>query len=176
MDRLYQKCYQSRLLATCNITITNKQNHNVIDYDYIESNRDYNRNYIRRETSSVRKQNPFECFDVSILKDNIRYMNGCIERHYESSRQGFPACGPRKHLWWPRPCIIEIEYVLQWLSKTGALVSMKTKSRGRLNMEDDLICAVHYRVLSLEYLCFLTANRLSLRIDCSARFATKCCF
>jgi len=43
-------------------------------------------------------------------------------------------------------------------------------------MEDDLICAVHYRVLSLEYLCFLTANRLSLRIDCSARFATKCCF
>jgi len=26
------------LLATCSITITNKQNHNVIDYDYIESN------------------------------------------------------------------------------------------------------------------------------------------
>jgi len=34
--------------------ITNKQNHNVIhyDYDYIESIHDYNRDYIFIETSS----------------------------------------------------------------------------------------------------------------------------
>jgi len=27
--------------ANCSITITNKQNHNVFDYDYVESNHDY---------------------------------------------------------------------------------------------------------------------------------------
>jgi len=48
-----------QLLATCSVTITNKQNHNVIDYDYIVSNHDYNRDYICLETSSERKQNPF---------------------------------------------------------------------------------------------------------------------
>ena len=42
-----------------------KQNHNVIDYDYIESNHNYNRDYIWLETSE-RKQNPFAWFDVSI--------------------------------------------------------------------------------------------------------------
>ena len=41
MGRLQHKCNRLRLLATC--SITNKQNHNVIDYDYIESNHDYNR-------------------------------------------------------------------------------------------------------------------------------------
>jgi len=35
----------------CSITVTNKQNHNVIGYDYIESNHDYNRDYICLETS-----------------------------------------------------------------------------------------------------------------------------
>jgi len=40
MGRLQHKCNRWRLLATCSITITNKQNHNVIDYNYIESNRD----------------------------------------------------------------------------------------------------------------------------------------
>jgi len=35
--------------------ITNKQNYNVVDYDYIESNH----NYICLETSSERKKNPF---------------------------------------------------------------------------------------------------------------------
>jgi len=44
----------------------NKQNHNVIDYDYIESNHDY----ICLETSSERKQNPFALFDVSTFSDN----------------------------------------------------------------------------------------------------------
>jgi len=53
--------------------ITNKQNHNVIDYDYIESNHDYNCDYICLKTSSERKQNPFTWFDVSIFSDNIRY-------------------------------------------------------------------------------------------------------
>ena len=43
-----------RLLATC--SITNKQNHNVIDYDYIVSNHDHNRDYICLETSSERKE------------------------------------------------------------------------------------------------------------------------
>jgi len=55
------------------ITIANKQNHNVIDYDYTESNRDYNRDYIYLETSSEQKQTQFAWFDVSIFSDNIRY-------------------------------------------------------------------------------------------------------
>ena len=38
------------------MTITNKQNNNVIDYDCIESNHDYNRAYIWLETFSERKQ------------------------------------------------------------------------------------------------------------------------
>jgi len=40
--QLHHKCnrLRLRLLAICSITITNKQNHNVIDYDYIESNHD----------------------------------------------------------------------------------------------------------------------------------------
>jgi len=45
-----------RLLVTCSIMITNKQNHNEIDYDYTESNHDYNCDYICLETSSERKQ------------------------------------------------------------------------------------------------------------------------
>jgi len=51
MGRLQHKCNQLRLLATCSITITNKQNRNVIDCDYIESNHDYNRDYICLKTS-----------------------------------------------------------------------------------------------------------------------------
>jgi len=39
-------------LTTCSIVIMNKQNCNVIDCDYIESNHDYNHNYICRETFS----------------------------------------------------------------------------------------------------------------------------
>ena len=39
--------------------ITNKQNHNVIDYDYIESYHDYNFDYICLETFSEWKQTPF---------------------------------------------------------------------------------------------------------------------
>jgi len=57
------------------------------------------------------------------------------------------------------------------LRQVDSSVAMKTKSRSRLNVEDDLI-----RVLSLEYVCRLTTNRLSLRIDCSARCVVKCCF
>jgi len=45
----------------------------ISDYDYIESNHDYNRDYICLETSSERKHNPFVWFDVSIFADNIRY-------------------------------------------------------------------------------------------------------
>jgi len=61
---LHHKCnrLRLRLLATCSITITimNKQNNNAIDYDYdyIESNHDYNRDYICLETISERKQKP----------------------------------------------------------------------------------------------------------------------
>jgi len=73
MGRLEHKCDRLRLLATCSVTITNKQNLNAIDYDYIESNHDYSRDYICLETSSERKQNPFAWFDVSIFSDNIRY-------------------------------------------------------------------------------------------------------
>jgi len=55
--------------------ITNKQNYNVIDYDYdyIENNHDYNRDYICLEISSERKQTPFARFDISIFSDNVRY-------------------------------------------------------------------------------------------------------
>jgi len=75
MGRLQHKCNRLllRLLSTCSITITNKQNHNVIDYDYIDSNHDYNRDYIGFETSSEQKQTPFAWFDVSIFSDNIPY-------------------------------------------------------------------------------------------------------
>jgi len=52
--------------------ITNKQNHNVFDYDYIESNHDY----ICLEISSNRKPNPFAWFDVSIFSDN-KGLNQC---------------------------------------------------------------------------------------------------
>jgi len=51
------KCSRLRLLAT---SITNKQNHNVIDYMYIESNRDC----ISHQTSSERKQTLFVWFNV----------------------------------------------------------------------------------------------------------------
>jgi len=34
---------------------------------------DYNRNYIRLETSSEQKQNPFPWFDVSMFSDYRRY-------------------------------------------------------------------------------------------------------
>jgi len=53
--RLHPQCNRLRLLATCSITITNEQNHNVIDYDYTESNHNYNRDYIGPETPSKRK-------------------------------------------------------------------------------------------------------------------------
>jgi len=75
MGRLHHECNRLRLLATgsITITITNKQNDNVIDYEYIESNHDYNRDYICHETFSQRKQNPFARFHVSIISDNIQY-------------------------------------------------------------------------------------------------------
>jgi len=37
-------------ITNVSITITNDQNHNVIDYDYIESNHNHNRDYICLET------------------------------------------------------------------------------------------------------------------------------
>ena len=61
MGRLQQKCNRLRLLATCSITITNKQNHVI---DYIESNHDCNRDYIYSDTSSEQKQTHFAWFDV----------------------------------------------------------------------------------------------------------------
>jgi len=51
----------------------NNQNHNVIDYDYIESNHHYNHDFICLETSSERNQTPFSWFDVSIFSANTRY-------------------------------------------------------------------------------------------------------
>jgi len=46
MERLQHKCSRLRLLATCSITIRNKQNHNEIDCDHIVSYHDYNGDYI----------------------------------------------------------------------------------------------------------------------------------
>ena len=63
------------------ITIANKQNHNVIDYDYTESNRDYNRDYIYLETSSEQKQTQFAWFDVSIFSETCD-INECNRRSY----------------------------------------------------------------------------------------------
>ena len=57
MGQLHHKCNWSRLLATCSITNTNKQNHNVNDYDYVESNHNCNRDCICLETPSQWKQN-----------------------------------------------------------------------------------------------------------------------
>jgi len=50
---------------------------------------------------------------------------------------------------------------------------MKTKFR-RIMWK--ITWSVHYHVLSLEYLCFLTMNKPSLRIDCSARCVILSCF
>ena len=49
----------------------NKQNRNVIHYDYIQTDHNYNRDYICLETSSEPKQIPFAWLDVSIFSDNI---------------------------------------------------------------------------------------------------------
>ena len=73
IGQLQHKCNRLQLLATSSITITNKQNHNVNDYDYIENNHDYNRECICLETFSERKQTPFVWFNVSIFSDNMRY-------------------------------------------------------------------------------------------------------
>jgi len=47
------------------LMIVNKQNHNVINYDYIESNHDCNRDYNCLETSSEEKKT-FAGFHVNI--------------------------------------------------------------------------------------------------------------
>ena len=52
-------------------------------------------------------------------------------------------------------------------------VAMKTKFRS-FNVEDDLFCALI--CTDLEYVCFLTTNRLRLRVNCSARCVIKSCF
>jgi len=70
---LHHNCNRLRLLATCLITIANEQNHNVINYNYIEIDHDYKRDYICPETSSERKQTPFAWFNVCIFPDNMRY-------------------------------------------------------------------------------------------------------
>jgi len=67
MGRLQHECNRLRLQLLATHSITNKQNYNVIDYDYIESNRDY----ICLEISSEQKQTPFAWFDVSIFSDNV---------------------------------------------------------------------------------------------------------
>jgi len=64
MEPLQHICNRLRLLATCSITITIKQNHNVIDYDS---------DYICFERSLERRQNAFAWFDVRIFSDNIGY-------------------------------------------------------------------------------------------------------
>jgi len=46
---------------------------NVINYDYIESNHDYNRDYIILTHLQTNKQTLFAWFDVSIFSDNIQY-------------------------------------------------------------------------------------------------------
>ena len=58
MGRLHHKCNPLQALATCSITITNKKNHNVIDYDCIESNHNKNPDYICFVSCSERKQSP----------------------------------------------------------------------------------------------------------------------
>jgi len=62
-------------------------------------------------------------------------------------------------------------YFARWLSKTGALVAMKT-SRSKLNVEDDLI----YALPCFEPRISLLSNKQAQpSIDCSAR-VIKCCF
>ena len=70
MGRLQSKCNRLRLglLVTCSITVTNKQNHNAIDYDYIESNHDYNRDFILSSDILRKKTHPFAWFDVRIFQ------------------------------------------------------------------------------------------------------------
>jgi len=68
------------ITSTSSITITNKQNHNVIDYDFIESNHDYNCDYICLETSSERKQKPiWMVWYKYILRQHTIWINAINE-------------------------------------------------------------------------------------------------
>ena len=99
----------------------------------------------------------------------------------QAQRQGFSPCGPwptseaRKNFW---PA--SAWYYWKWVrfarrtSKTVALVAMKTKSEAGLMWK--MTWSVHFNVLSLECLCFVTTSKLGLRIDCGARCIVKCCF
>ena len=69
-----------RLLATC--SITNKQNHNVIDYDYIVSNHDHNRDYICLETSSERKEKKNICSFMYVYFQTTYDINQYNKRNY----------------------------------------------------------------------------------------------
>jgi len=53
--------------------IKNKQNHNVIDWDYTENNHD--------SRVSGKYRNPLPGFQVSIFSDNV---NECNKRNYQS--------------------------------------------------------------------------------------------
>ena len=55
-----------------------------------------------------------------------------------------------------------------------ALVAMKTKYRNTLNVEDDLFYSLSHIEARISLL-FLTTNRLSRRIDSSARCVIKSC-
>jgi len=74
---------------------------------------------------------------------------------------------------WPWPCVIEIEYVLRNGPQKRALIAMKTKSEG-------LMWQMTWSVRALSCIeprmSLLSNNRLSLRIDCNACCAIKCCF
>jgi len=71
MGRLQHKYNQLQLLATC--SITNKQNHNVIDYT------ESDHYYVCLKTSSERKQTPFAWFDWSIVRQRMILMNAIYE-------------------------------------------------------------------------------------------------
>jgi len=92
MGRLHHKCNRSPLLGTCSVTITNKQN-NVIDYDYIESNYGYNRDYICLETVSERKQKHicklswvYVQTTYEVYVQTTYGMNQCNKQNYQSVR------------------------------------------------------------------------------------------
>jgi len=53
--------------------ITNNQNHNIIDYDYIESNHDYNRDYICLEILQSENKLHLHSLMLSIFSDTMRH-------------------------------------------------------------------------------------------------------
>jgi len=82
------------------------------------------------------------------------------------------ASRPGRYLTSLRSChlVHNMQLLKAFWDRQGTPIAMKTKCRSRLNVEDDLICALPCIGPAI---CFLTTNTLSHRVDCCARCVIK---